>query len=249
MKNPLTFFLLMFFACSEIPHTKVSITEPITYPYNTAHYSFYYTSYDSSIIKAAGDSLEKHYLRIVNDLGSDTLPVVKIFIYTNYEDLAAAVAHVVPDLPPWAKGLAISESEIHILSPNLSGPEFNSMLSILVHEFAHCVSYHIRPNIANNPRWLWESAAVYESGQFTNPLNIPYLVSHDPPSLAQLNSFNNTMIYETGYLIAEYIILNWDRTHFINMIMTNGNIQQVLGISPEDFEKGWFEFVVKKYGI
>ncbi|HMS34877.1 MAG TPA: hypothetical protein PKC91_12410 [Ignavibacteria bacterium] len=249
MKNLIAFFLLMFTSCSEVPYFAVTDNEPLDHPHNTVHFSFYFTTYDSSIIRAAGDSLEKHYLRIVNDLGSDTLPVVKIFIYTNYKDLTAAVAHVVPDLPPWAKGLAISESEIHIISPNLNRPEINSMLSILIHEFAHCVSYHIRPNIANNPRWLWESVAVYESGQFVSPHNVNCLVSHDPPSLDQLNSFNNTMIYDVGYLLAEYIIINWDKAHFINMILTNGNIQQVLGISPVDFEKGWFEFVVKKYGI
>jgi hypothetical protein len=25
----------------------------------------------------------------------------------------------------------------------------------IVHEFAHCVSLHVNPGIANNPRWLW----------------------------------------------------------------------------------------------
>ena len=151
------------------------------------------------------DTLERNYLRIINDLDSDSLPQVNVHFYTNYSDLAEAVSHVVPNLPLWAIGLAISETEIHMLSPNVSGQAFGNMLVNLIHEFAHCVSYHIKPNIANNPRWLWESVAIYEAGQFRDPHTIPYLVSHDPPGLTQLNSFDNTMIYEVGYLISEYI--------------------------------------------
>ena len=182
-------------------------------------------------------------------MNSDTLPEVKIHFYTNYDSLAAAVRHVVPNLPLWAIGLAISQDEIHMLSPNLPAYEFGQMMTNIIHEFAHCVSYHIKPNIANNPRWLWESAAIYEAGQFVDPHDIPYLVSHNPPTLSQLNSFSNTMIYQVGYLLSEYVITNWSRTHFINLILTNGNLQQVLGINTAQFESGWFDFVRARYGI
>ena len=57
------------------------------------------------------------------------------------------------------------------------------------------------------------------------------------------------MIYEVGYLIAEYIILSWSRTHFVELILTNGNLQQVLGINSAEFMTGWFEFVMKRYSI
>jgi len=40
------------------------------------------------------------------------LPRVKIYFYTNHAELAAAVAHVVPNLPDWANALALSEDEI-----------------------------------------------------------------------------------------------------------------------------------------
>jgi len=212
-------------------------------------FTFYYTSLDTLNIRSVGDSLEKNYTRIVSDLNSDTLPEINVHFYTNHDSLAAAVRHVVPNLPSWASGLAISQSEIHMISPNHPNYGFNYMITNLIHEFAHCVSYHIRPNIANNPRWLWESVAVYEARQFVDPHNISYLVSHNPPTLTQLNSFNNTMIYEVGYLLAEYVILNWSRTHFINLILTNGNLQQVLGMNTAQFEAGSFAFVRSRYGI
>jgi len=251
MKNFIVIiFTFLLLSCSdENPQTTSQNNEPLPYPYQTVHYTFYYTSFDPLNIKITGDSLEDNYSRIVSDLNSDTLPNVNVHFYSNHDSLSAAVQHVVPNLPPWASGLAISQSEIHIMSPNHPDYEFNYMIAILIHEFAHCVSYHIRPNIANNPRWLWESVAIYEARQFFDPHSIPYLVNHIPPTLAQLNSFDNTMIYEVGYLLAEYIILNWSRDHFVNLILTNGNLQQVLGVTTVQFESGWFDFVRARYGI
>jgi len=249
MKNLITFFLLMFISCSDDTQSPPATIDPLSYPHNTAHYSFYFTYYDSSSIRGIGDTLERHYTRILNDLNSDSLPRVRIYFYTNHAELAAAVAYVVPNLPVWANALALSEDEIHMMSPNHPDFGYSFMIVNLIHEFAHCVSYHIRPNIGNNPRWLWESVAIYESGQFFDPHNIPYLVSHNPPTLSQLNTFSNTMIYQVGYLLAEYIILNWSRTHFVNLILTNGNLLQVLGINSVEFMTGWFEFVMKRYGI
>ena len=251
MKNLiLLIFTLSFFSCSENnPQVTNQNYEPLPFPYETVHFNFYYTDFDTLNISAVADSLERHYERIVSDLNSDTLPEVNVHFYTNYDSLAAAVRHVVPNLPTWAIGLAISQSEIHMLSPNLTGLGFDYMVTNVIHEFAHCVSYHIRPNIGNNPRWLWESVAIYEAGQFVDPHNIPYLVSHNPPTLNQLNSFSNAMIYEVGYLLSEYIILNWSREHFVNLILTNGNLQQVLGVNTSQFESGWFAFLQKRYGI
>ena len=44
----------------------------IPFPYQTAHFRFYYTSYDSSSIMAIGDTLERNFRRIVADLDSDS---------------------------------------------------------------------------------------------------------------------------------------------------------------------------------
>lgn len=250
MKNTIILFIaLILISCKDDPQVVQPVNEPLPYPYNTAHYSVYYTGYDSSTIRAIGDTLEKHYMRIVNNLNSDTLPLVKIYFYKTYEELAAAVQHVVPNLPPWATALALTEDQIHMLSPSHPQQFYEFMIRTIIHEFAHCVSMHIKPNIANNPRWLWESVALYESGQFTPPNTIPYMVNQQPPTLAQLNSFSNTFVYDVGYLLSEYIILNWSRTHYVNMILTNGNIQSVLGVSPSQFEANWFQFVKNRYGI
>ena len=52
-----------------------------------------------------------------------------------------------------------------VAEPRPRGVRSSGMVSHLVHEFAHCVSLQVNPRIANNPRWLWESVAIYESRQ------------------------------------------------------------------------------------
>ena len=50
----------------------------------------------------------------------------------------------------------------------------------IVHEFAHCASMRVNPAIANNPRWLWETVALYEAGQIVDPRTLPYMTAHRP---------------------------------------------------------------------
>ncbi|MEO8210023.1 MAG: hypothetical protein ABI840_05650, partial [bacterium] len=120
MKNFIVLiFTFLLLSCSdENPQTTSQNNEPLPYPYQTMHYTFYYTSLDTLNIKIIGDSLEKNYDRIVSDLNSDSLPGVNVHFYENHDSLAAAVQPVVPNLPPWASGLAISQSEIYMMSPN-----------------------------------------------------------------------------------------------------------------------------------
>lgn len=219
-------------------------------PYVTAHFEFHYSILDSSNIVSIADSLENNYFRVINDLQTDTLPLIKVYFYSDHDTLAAAVASVVPNLPSWAIGLATGQDEIHLMSPNhtdFSG--YAAMVNNLIHEYAHCVSLHINASIGNNPRWLWESIAIYESHQFIDPHSIPYMVSHNPPTLATLNSFSNTMIYDVGYLLAQYIVDNWSYAHLHTLIVNNGNTLAALGLSTPDFQTSWFAWVQTEYGI
>jgi hypothetical protein len=119
----------------------------------------------------------------------------------------------------------------------------------MIHEFAHCVTLNLNPNFGNNPRWLWESIAIFEARQFVHPNLLSYMVEHNPPTLSQLNNFNNVQIYEVGYLLSEYIVLNWGFQQLKDMILSSGNIQQVLGMTVTQFQDSWFSFVRNRYGI
>ncbi|RPI15122.1 MAG: hypothetical protein EHM58_14860 [Ignavibacteriae bacterium] len=247
----LVIFSISLFSCKE--ETTVNNSgnpePPLSNPYSSIHFTFYYTSYDSLSIKTTADSVERNYSRILSDLQTDTVLKTSVHFYKTYEELAAVVRHVVPNLPTWAIGLSTAKDTIHMLSPKHSEQNYEYMLIVLIHEFTHCVSLNINPAIANNPRWLWESAALYEAGQFVHPSQLPYMVNQNPPTLSQMNSISNTQIYEVGYLLSEYIVENWSRTHLKNMILSNGNISQVLEMTVSEFQTAWFQFVKTKYNI
>ena len=119
-----------------------------------------------------------------------------------------------------------------------------------VHEFVHVVSQHINATIANNPRWLWESVAIYESGSPRfNPSKISYMKGGNYSSLSDLNyDFNKSReIYRVGHTLIEYIVQKWGGISVIQLIKTNGNIESVLKISTEEFEEGWYQYTEKKY--
>ena len=123
------------------------------------------------------------------------------------------------------------------------------MIRNLIHEFAHCASMKINPTIGNNPRWLWESVAIYEGNYPWDPHMLPYLVTQEPPPLDTLSSMSNTMIYQVGYFIAQYIHETYGKDMLKKLIQNNGNLQESLQMDVEEFRRKWFDFVKKKYNI
>ena len=213
--------------------------------YNTTHFKINYTVLDDINIKEIADSLENSYPKITSHLQSGDLPVVNVHFYKNIADLVKAF----PNFPVWSVGQAINVSEIHMISPNDPKQDYQTMIRNTKHEFAHCVSMKINGTIGNNPRWLWESIALYEANLPWDPHMLPYLVSQKPPSLYTLNEFSNPNIYEVGYFIAQFIAETHGTTALKSLIQNNGNLEDTLNISDEEFTKQWFAFVKKKYGI
>lgn len=223
-----------------------AVPVPIPYPYNSAHFRFYYTSYDSLSIKAISDSVEGKYSEFLSDLQTDFNVKVNVHFYKTHEELEEAAGF---SLPLWTVGLPTAKDQIHMISPKHPDQDYSYMIVALIHEFAHCVTLNINASFGNRPRWLWESIASYEAGQFVHPSLLPYMVQHNPPTLDELNSVSNTRIYEVGYLLAEYIVLNWSSQHLRDLIVNNGNITQTLGTTTAEFEAGWFSFVRERYSI
>lgn len=223
-------------SCTTVNKTRV---------YKTTHFTLNYTKSDDTNIREIADSLENSYLKITSSLQSGDLPVVNVHFYENI----TALNKVFPDFPNWAVGQAISLSEIHMISPNAPKQDYQTMIRNTKHEFAHCVSMKINSTIGNNPRWLWESVALYEANFPWDPHMLPYLVSQKPPSLKVLNELSNQNIYEVGYFIAQFIAETHGTNALRSLIQNNGNLKDTLNLSDEEFTKQWFAFVKKKYGI
>jgi hypothetical protein len=217
--------------------------------YASAHFVFEYTTLDAGSIAGIAGTLEAQYDRILSDLGVDRMPTVTVTLYLDHAAMVAATQAVAGFIPAAASGLVTSDTRIHLMSPNAPawGP-FDLMVSNLVHEFAHCVSLHLNPRIANNPRWLWESVAVYESGQSVDLRTVPYMTALTPP-FATMSGFDNNRVYEVGYSIAEFVVARWGRRALVDLIAANGDTAAVLGLPLADFERDWFAFTRQRYGF
>lgn len=246
-----TIILIFIFSCTgNLPNNREgNYTPQLNSIGLTKHFEIYYSSVDTINRQAITDSLEANYDRILSDLSVKNMPKVKVHFYADIKDLKEALADIEPNLPDFAIGLAISESEIHILSPNLPQLNFQYMLENTIHEFAHCVSLKLNPNIANNPRWLWETVAIYEANTRPNPSNFKYLLEDNPPSLDLLSRFDNTYIYEVGYYIGEFLVTTYGKDVLNTLIISNGDIKKTLMLNDEEFTKAWYQFVKGNYKL
>jgi hypothetical protein len=208
----------------------------------TEHFSFEFPpAASAAVVRAIAETLEQEQARVVADLRSGPMPRVTVRFYANHAAMAASVAPTVGAIPSWATGLATAVDRIHVMT-GISAQN-------VVHEFVHCVSMRINPTIANNPRWLWESIAVYEAGQSVPPRSLPYMTTAMPPAFALLNGFDNTLVYDVGYTISEFISAVGGPAALASLIANNGDVQATLAMSPSEFERAWYAFVRDRYGL
>ena len=245
--------VLLLSACGGSPSTPSSASVAATAvaaPFVSAHFTFFYTTLDSVNIDAIARGAEAEYARIVSDLAASTMPPVQVHFYANHQALEIAVAPQVGSIPSWASGLATAADQIHLMSPNHPDyAPFTRMVTNLVHEFAHCVSIRVNPRIPNNPRWLWESVAIYEAGQFVDPRGVSYMAAGRPPAFATLNGFDNTLIYDVGFTIAAVIVSKGGQAALDDLVSNNGDVGATFGTTPDAFERDWYAFVRSRYGV
>lgn len=170
------------------------------------------------------------------------MPVVRVKIWSDEAAFYAAMDEDLGGIFPGAKGYVMGADELRLLLTHKGSVT-------AVHEFVHCVSLHLNDTIGNNPRWLWETVALYISGEFIHPNSLIYMVEGNYPTIDILNSsyFSNQDIYEVGYVLGEYIVENWGIAALRNLILQNGDIDAVLGISVQVLETGWYDWLENKY--
>lgn len=217
--------------------------------HQSANFTFHFRSIDAATIADAAFKVEVEYARIMSDQQLASMPRVSVFLHPDFPSLQEAVRGTVGTLPSFAKGLATGPTTIHVLSPNLSTSwSYAAGVTAIVHEFAHCVSWQINGSIPNNPRWLWETVAVFEARQFVHPHSIPWLATGQPATFAWLNSFDNTDIYDVGFLIGEFITSQWGQAAIGSLVRNNGNVAAVTGLNEATFLTAWLDHVRRSYG-
>jgi hypothetical protein len=124
-----------------------------------------------------------------------------------------------------------------------------AILVSVIHEFIHAASMAVNSRIANNPRWFWETVALYENGELADPRSLDYVVRGAFPTLQQLNVDPNggTQIYQLGYVLGEFIVTRWGHPALVRLIETNADLPAVLGVSTAEFEAAWQSYVRQRY--
>jgi hypothetical protein len=189
-----------------------------------------------------GDSLQANRQRIMDHLRVSVMPRVTIALWSRnhsddfYNEMRTRIGQVYPG----ATGYTPSSSEMCLLWDQ-------TMARGSVHEFAHLVSIALKPNISNNPRWLWEAIAQYESRTYDHPSTWSS-TDRTFPGFPQLNQYNSPLPYRWGYFIVSLVLDRWGDDAYVNLIVSNGNTTSALGISEEDLGRLVEEYVKKLAG-
>ena len=189
-------------------------------------------------------ALNENYGPIVQHLQVSSLPRITIQIWADEEHYQQAMEETLGMRFPGSRGYVTGDREMRLLYHRRLSAQKEA-----VHEFAHVVTLNMNPEFGNNPRWLWEAVAMYEAQEFRDPRDVDYMKEGKYPTLADLNEGFNTgrSIYDVGYTLVAYIVNDWGSDALINLIHSNGDIEGVLSVTEEAFEKGWHEFVESRY--
>ena len=177
-------------------------------------------------------------------LGLAQMPTVTVQIWhdeTRYQD---AMESTLGMRAPGSRGYVTGATEIRLLRHQQLSAQREA-----VHEFAHAATLTLNPDFGNNPRWLWEAAAIYLAGEFVDPRVVEQFRGNQCPSLATLNSpfDRGGSIYSSGYLLGEFIVTQWGVSSLPDLVSSNGNTEAVLNVSETEFEDRWCAFVQEKY--
>lgn len=201
----------------------------------TAHFTLRYDVRDSDKMEFYASALEGNYDRILEDLGLVALPTITGLFYPDQQSFTAATGFQ-------ALGSVQGQNQFSIVASPLQSA------SLPVHEFVHCASLHMNPNLGDNPVWVWEGVAVFEAEDFVTPDSVPCLVEGNFPSLADLESRDGgCTIYQVGYTLMETIVDQWGKEAVRDLIVNNGNVESALGISESDLLDRWKVFVKTNY--
>lgn len=217
--------------------------ESLTEKLATAHFRILADRADAATLRAVADGLEAAYPRMTASLKSGEVAGVSAWVWTDSTAFYEAQRRNIGQSYPGSTGYVFSTRNIAVLV----GPSVASNAS---HEFAHLVSLAVNPRIANNPRWLWETVALYENGEFVAPMTLDYIRAGRYPTLAQLNAevTSSRQVYEVGYVLGEFIVEAWGIDGLIRLVQLNGDVAAACGVPVAEFEARWHGFLRTKYG-
>jgi hypothetical protein len=207
----------------------------------TPHFRLFAGRTPAATVQSAADALERQYARVLSDLTVPSLGPITVQIWQDDVTYYAVLDRYF-GVHYQATGYITGRDELRVLA--VSQLDVN-----VVHEFCHAVSLSVSATFANNPRWLWETIALYENGELVPPRTLDYIVRGVYPSLADLNADPNAgrQVYELGYVIGEFIVERWGRAGLLDLIRAHGDVNAVFGVTSGAFEAEMYAWIRAKY--
>jgi hypothetical protein len=255
------FAILILIYLAAMAYRTFTVVSELT-SFTTEHFIINYRGVYESEAHQVAEQLEENYQRIRTDLNDPEHDSIRVFIHATQSDFNQATGL----LNSTANGTSRGPNVFHMRWTNW----FNSILpddpiKTAIHEFTHCVQLNIlikqalhelndqdktqfdklfeKKFLKDYPQWFWEAICDYEAG-IVNGISVRYGMDKNL-TLESLN--NSNQIYNVGYTLIEYIVDKWGRDKLAPLIVSYVDIEGVLKVSETEFEKGWIEFVNKKY--
>jgi hypothetical protein len=224
------------------PSPSATTSERLAVALTTAHFRILAGTADPAVLRSVADALESNYARITTELRTGDISATDVWVWQDsssfYSDMQQTIGQLYQGSTGWVRGA-------HAVSVLVTS---NTPLHA-VHEFSHVVSMAVNASIANNPRWLWETVALYENRQFVDPASLEYMRAGRFPTLAELDSDFNAarQIYDLGFVLGEFVVTTWGMDSLLGLIRSNGRLEQTLGISSGEFEQRWHAWLRSRY--
>lgn len=221
--------IIAFVSCNESSTLPIDLVEPPE-PIDEGEFNIItHGEVTESQKNSIRDSLITNSARIMSHLTVAAMNVITVEVWaaSNSSSFYNAMQNRIGQIYPGATGFTPSLNEMFMLYSSTTPTE-------CVHEYAHLVSLKLNPTISNNPRWLWEAVAQYESRMYSHPstwnqANLEF------PGFSAVDQYNSVLPYRWGYFISACTIENWGNDKFVELIKHNGDINNVLKITPSEF--------------
>jgi len=187
------------------------------------------------------ETVDANYRRIIKNFKVNDMPVVTVRVWQDRDEFEQAYG----DDAKFVQG--------YVAQDLWEARFFNGRPEIglgVVHEYTHLVTLALNPTFNNNPRWLWEATAIYESGRPPVPeiSNLKCFSANSYPTIESLEQhpFN---IYKVGYFLTDFIVSEWGQEKLVELVKSNGDIELTLKITIKEFERMWISFLHNKYKL
>lgn len=247
----LILLIVLLNGCKSTEAVNINDTEP-KLQLETEHFEFYCVDSDKKCLKDLSKEIENNYERLTSDLKTSIEYKPKVYIYPNLKSFHEAINQ--PNAQDWLVGTAWNK-DIKMVSPLNPGKshDYQSIKKVLLHEFVHVLQMNIADNPNSIPIWLLEGTAMFETKQ-VDKNTLSFLkreaIAGKAPSLDELNEnfYNgNNYAYPYSYTIVDFIVNEYGYDKLIEITKDNSSIEKILGVSTEEFEKLWMQYIKQNY--